>query len=72
MSLPYNFQWHRLHRFEHDAIDTLTLALVSHRGIELGGLHVLMSEHVLDDVDARTCINLQGAVWLLFVNKTRI
>ena len=46
---------------QRDAVDRLALALVSHVCIDLSGFHVLVSEHVLDGIDTRTCINLQGA-----------
>ena len=50
---------------QRNAVDALALALVSHVRIDLSGLHVLVSEHVLDGVNARTCINLQGTELLL-------
>ena len=46
---------------QRDAVDRLALALVSHVRINLSCFHVLVTEHVLDGVDARSCINLQGA-----------
>ena len=59
--MPNYFQlWNSLW-LQRDTVDALTLALVSHVGIYLGGFHVLVTEHVLDCVDSRTCIYLQGA-----------
>ena len=46
---------------QRDAVDRLALALISHVRIDLSGFHVLVTQHVLDSVDTRTCINLQGA-----------
>ena len=58
MLLSYDFQLHRLHRFERDAVYRLALALVSHRSIDLSCGNILVTQHVLDGVDARTCIHL--------------
>ena len=55
-----DFQLWRYLWLQRDAIDTLALALVCHVCVNLSGFHVLVSEHVLDGVDTRTGINLQG------------
>ena len=61
LALSNDFQLRSYLWLQRDAVDALALAFVSHVRIDLGGLHILVSEHVLDGVDARTCINLQGA-----------
>ena len=61
LALPNDFQLWSCLWFQRDAVDTLALAFVSHVRIDLGGFHILVTEHVLDGVDARSCINLQGA-----------
>ena len=61
LALSNDFQLRSCLWLQRDAVDALALALVCHIRIDLSGLHVLVSEHVLDGVDARTCINLQGA-----------
>ena len=60
-SLSDHFQlWSRLW-LQCDAVHALSLALVSHVRIDLCGLNVLVTEHVLNGVDSCTSINLQRA-----------
>ena len=44
---------------EGDAVDAFALAAVGHVGVDLGGFHVLVAEHMLHGVDARPCLHLQ-------------
>ncbi len=58
-SLPDHFQlWSSLW-LQGDAVDALALAFVSHVRIDLRGLDILVTEHVLNGVDSCTSINLQ-------------
>ena len=61
LTLSDNFQLWNYLWLQRDTVDALTFALVCHVGIDLGCFHVFVSEHVLDGVDACSCINLQGA-----------
>ena len=60
LALSNDFQLRSYLWLQRDAVDALALALVCHIRIDLRGLHVLVSEHVLDGVDACSCIHLQG------------
>lgn len=45
-------------RFERDTVDRFTLRLVCHLRIDLRGADVLVAEHVLNGIDARSGIDL--------------
>ena len=47
--------------FQRNLVNGLALALVGHRGINLGGGDVLMAKDVLDGIDAGACLHLQGS-----------
>ena len=60
LSLPDDFQLRSYLRLQRDAVDTLTLALVSYVRIDLSGFHVLVS-NIYNIAKA----NLEG----IYINK---
>lgn len=58
MSLSNHFQLYRLGWLQRNAVDGLALGVVSHVRIDLSGRDVLMTQHVLDCIDACSCIDL--------------
>ena len=50
----------RLHLWlQRNTVNALSLSLVAHVGIDLGGLDILVSEYSLDDIDACSGICLK-------------
>lgn len=56
--LPYDFQLRSYLWLQHNTVDALALTLVCHVRIDLSGRDVLVTQHVLDGIDACTRIHL--------------
>ena len=56
--LPYDFQLRSYLWLQRDTVDALALALVSHRSVDLSGRNVFVTQHVLNGIDACSCIYL--------------
>ena len=49
----WNYPW-----LQCDAVYGFSFALVSHIRIDLSGFHILVAQHMLDGIDACSCIHL--------------
>ena len=56
--LPYDFQLRSYLWLQRNTVDALALTLVCHVRIDLSGRDVLVTQHVLDGIDACTSIHL--------------
>ena len=56
--LPYDFQLRSYLWLQRNTVDALALTLVCHVRIDLSGRDVLVTQHVLDGIDACTRIHL--------------